>query len=308
MKDTVSLSVVSPIYYGEKTTAHLVERLLAVLPQIADSFEIILVDDRSPDQSWSEIKRLSEKHPEVKGVRLSRNYGQHYAITAGLDHSKGEWVVVMDCDLQDKPEEIPVLYKKAQEGFEVVRARRHDRQDSFLIRMFSASFYRVLSYLTGTEHDPSIANFGIYHRKVIDSIVSMRESIRYFPSMVNWVGFSKADVNVEHASRLAGESTYNFKRRLNLALVIILAFSDKPLRLTVKAGLLMSIMSFLVGLYMFISYLTGAIFVLGYASLIISIWFLSGLIIMILGIVGLYIGRIFEDVKNRPIYIVDEIV
>jgi polyisoprenyl-phosphate glycosyltransferase len=300
------ISIVSPVYGAENLLDQLVQRIRAAVEPITSHFEIILVDDCGPDNSWQKIQQNALADGRIKGIRLSRNFGQHYAITAGLDLAQGEWVVVMDCDLQDRPEEIPNLYRKAREGFEVVLARRIQRQDPFTKKLFSRLFYNTLGYLTGTKQDSSIANFGIYHQKVVQAICSMRESIRYFPTMVKWVGFSQSSLNVEHAERPEGNSSYNFKRMLNLALDIILAYSDKPIRLAVKAGLLMAGGSLLFALVTMVRYFTGNITVLGYTSLIVSIWFLSGLIISILGILGFYIGKTFEGVKARPIYIVSE--
>ena len=304
--ENLLISVVVPVYHGERLTQELVDRLLKALSQLNSSFEIILIDDRSPDKSWEVINKICLADFRIKGIRLSRNFGQHYAISAGLENSKGEWVVVMDCDLQDRPEEIPSLFHKAQEGFQVVLARRFERKDNVLKKWFSRTFYKVLSYLTGSPIDPAVANFGIYHRKVVNSICSMRESIRFFPTMVKWVGFSTTHIDVEHAERAEGKTTYNLKKRLRLALEIILAYSDKPLRLAVKLGFLIAFLSFFAGIFALYKYLTGQIIVLGYASLIVSIWFLSGLMILIIGIAGLYIGKIFEGVKQRPIFIADE--
>lgn len=269
-------------------------------------FEIILVDDYSPDNSWNEIERLASMHPEIRGIKLSRNFGQHYAITAGLDAAVGDWIVVMDCDLQDRPEEIPNLLAKAQEGFDVVLARRVNRQDGLLKRLSSKIFYRTLAWLTGSKQDESIANFGIYHRKVIQEIVGMRESIRYFPTMVKWVGFRQTTLDVVHAEREKGSSTYNFKKLFNLALDIMLAYSDKPIRLTVKLGLLIALTGFVFALFTLYKYLDGDIIVAGYASVIISLWMLTGFLLVTLGMVGLYIGKTFEGVKQRPIYIVEK--
>lgn len=298
------LSIVSPVYRAENVLAELVSRIKSAISE--EEFEIILVDDYSPDNSWSEIERLATMHPEIKGIKLSRNFGQHYAITAGLDATKGDWVVVMDCDLQDRPEEIPNLLGKAQQGYDVVLARRVNRQDSFFKRLSSKVFYRTLAWLTGSKQDESIANFGIYHRKVIREIIGMRESIRYFPTMVKWVGFRQTTLDVVHAEREEGSSNYNSKRLFNLALDIMLAYSDKPIRLTVKFGLLIALTGFLFALYTLYKYLQGDIVVAGYASLIISLWMLTGFLLVTLGMVGLYIGKIFEGVKNRPIYIVEK--
>ncbi|WP_057936020.1 glycosyltransferase family 2 protein [Algoriphagus resistens] len=298
------LSIISPVYRAENILAELVARIKSAIPE--EEFEIILVDDYSPDNSWSEIERLATIHPEIRGIKLSRNFGQHYAITAGLDATKGDWVVVMDCDLQDRPEEIPNLLRKAQQGYDVVLARRVNRQDSFFKKLSSKVFYRTLAWLTGSEQDERIANFGIYHRKVIREISGMRESIRYFPTMVKWVGFRQTTLDVVHAEREVGSSNYNLRRLFNLALDIMLAYSDKPIRLTVKLGLMIALTGFLFALYTLYKYLHGDIVVAGYASLIISLWVLTGFLLVTLGMVGLYIGKTFEGVKNRPIYIVEK--
>lgn len=284
----------------------MVNRIETAISQITTDFEIILVEDASPDQSWKVIEQLANLNPKIKGLKLSRNFGQHYAITAGLDQAAGEWVVVMDCDLQDRPEEIPSLFAKAQEGFDVVLARRANRQDGFLKRFSSKLFYRTLAWLTGSHQDETIANFGIYHRKVVHEITGMREGIRYFPTMVRWVGFRQTSIDVVHDANEERASSYNFKRLFNLALDIMLAYSDKPIRLTVKLGLLVALTGFLFAIFTLIRYLQGDIIVAGYASLIISLWLLTGFILVTLGMVGLYVGKTFEGVKNRPIYIVEK--
>lgn len=300
------LSIVSPVYRAEKILPALVQRITDAVKPITDEFEIVLVDDFSPDHSWAVIEQLAEDNPRIKGIKLSRNFGQHYAITAGLDHARGEWVVVMDCDLQDRPEEIPMLYQKAQQGFDIVLARRIDRKDTLLKRLFSKYFYKILSYLTGSEQDETVANFGIYHQNVVRAIGQMRESIRYFPTMVQWVGFRLAKMEVQHDERFEGKTSYNLKKLLRLATDIILAFSDKPLRLLVKGGLTIATVFFFVAIFYLIKWFRGEILVLGYTSLIISVWLLSGIIIATLGVVGLYVGKIFEGVKNRPIYLIEK--
>ena len=304
--NTLHLSIVSPVYKAEQCLQELVSQLETEVVKITTSYEIILVEDCGPDNSWETIEELCLTKTNIIGIKLSRNFGQHYAITAGLDQSIGEWVVVMDCDLQDRPDQILKLYNKALEGFDIVQGRRENRKDSFFKRGFSWCFYRALAYLSGYSQDNTIANFGIYNRKVINAIVSMRESIRFFPTMVAWVGFKKTSIKIEHSERAEGNSSYTLSKLFNLAFDIILAYSDKPLRIIVKLGLLTSISSFIYLLYNIYKYFSGQIVVLGYMSLIISIWFLSGLVMLMLGIVGLYIGKTFESSKNRPIYIVDK--
>lgn len=299
-------SIVSPVYRAELLVDLLVETIIKEVSLITSDFEIILVDDGSPDKSWEKMEQIALSDKRVKALRLSRNFGQHYAITAGLDEAKGEWVIVMDCDLQDKPSEIKKLYEKAKEGYDIVLAKRIQRQDKFLKRFFSKSFYYILSYLTGVKQDASIANFGIYHNKAVDAMKLLREPIRYFPSMVTWVGFKKTTVPIDHGAREVGSSNYNFKRLVKLAMDIMLASSDKPLKITVKLGFYISALSFIYAVYTVIRALKGEIEVLGYASLIVSVWLLSGIIIMLLGVVGLYVGKSFEGIKNRPIYVISE--
>jgi dolichol-phosphate mannosyltransferase len=300
------ISVVSPVYRAENIIAELVRRLLVELSKITNDFEIILVEDCGPDNSWLKILEETKKDARVKGIKLSRNFGQHHAITAGLDVSSGDWIIVMDCDLQDRPEEITHLYNEAQKGFDIVFARRAERQDRFIKTFTSKMFYKVFSYLSGIEQDGTIANFGIYSRKVINSINSMRESMRAFSPMARWVGFKKTAIDVTHAERFEGNTSYSWNKLINLALDIAIAYSDKPLKLAIKLGFSISLFSLLYAIYNVFAYMTGIITVNGYASIIISIWFLSGLIIFILGIVGLYIGKTFEGMKQRPLYLIDE--
>ncbi len=304
----IEISVVSPVYRAEDLVSTLVARICAVLDPLVARFEIILVDDGSPDNGWAEIKQACSRDSRVVGIRLSRNFGQHYAISAGLSRARGRWVVVMDCDLQDQPEEIVALYQKAREGFDIVLARRANRQDGLIKVASSRAFYGFLNYLTGVQQDATIANFGIYERKVITAINQMTESIRYFPTMVRWVGFKRTAIDVAHAARPAGKTSYNWSRLLNLALDIALSYSDKPLKLVVRAGTLVSLVGFVFAGYTVVQALRGHIVVLGYASLIVSLWLLSGLIILILGVIGLYIGKVFEGVKRRPPFIMSEII
>lgn len=306
MPQIPEISVVVPVYGCAACVGELVSRVRDSLKPVTSRFEIVLVNDASPDDSWNAIRALCRKDKRVKGVSLSRNFGQHHAITAGLDLCRGEWVVVMDCDLQDRPEEIPNLYKKAKQGYDIVLARRSSRKDGWIKKTASRAFYRTLAFLTGSEQDETIANFGIYSGKVIREVARLRESVRYFPTMVKWVGFRTATLDVRHAPRTHGKTSYNFKKMLKLSLDIILAYSDKPLRLIVTAGAWIAFLSILFGIFIVVKWFRGEIEVMGYASLITSLWFLAGVILATLGMTGLYIGKIFETVKNRPLYIVGE--
>jgi len=302
----MKLSIVSPVYLGERLVKELVRRTVNSVSTICDDYEMILVEDGSPDNSWEEIEAICKVDNKIKGIKLSRNFGQHYAITAGLEAATGDWIVVMDCDLQDRPEEIPHLLEKVLEGFDIVFAKREVRQDNFFKKTSSKLFYQLFGYLTNSKQDPSVANFGIYHKKVIRSIISMKDHVRYFPTMVQWVGFSSSKVSVKHGPREEGSSSYSLGKLIKLALDNIISFSDKPLRLMVNIGFTIAIISFSMGIFYLYKYLVGDITVLGFSSLIISVWFLSGLIILILGILGLYVGKTFDKVKDRPTFIVDD--
>jgi dolichol-phosphate mannosyltransferase len=306
MPEKVVISVVSPVYSAEGIIDELVRQIQANLGLITEDYEVILVEDNSRDSSWTKIEENCAKDARIKGIKLSKNFGQHSAINAGLRQAIGEWIVVMDCDLQDRPDEIPNLFTKALEGFDIVIAQRMDRKDSLLKKFFSWAFYRMFSYLTDTKQDSSIANFGIYRDTAIRAILSMGDQVLYFPAMVQWVGFKKVCLPTVHNTRFEGKSSYNMRKLLRLAIDVIINFSDKPLRVTIKTGFAMALVSFIVGIGYFIGYLSGSIQVAGFASLIISIWFLAGLVILVLGVLGLYIGRSFEAAKKRPIFIIEK--
>ena len=300
------LSIVSPIYKGELMLNELVERIKKSVTSITNDYEIILVNDCSPDASWDKIKTICYANPNVKGINLSRNFGQHYAITAGLSVSSGEWVVVIDCDLQDRPEEIPALYKKCLEGFEVVLAQRIDRQDGFFKKLSSTLFYQVFAYLTDSSHDKTVANFGIYKRNVINAVLSMGDAVRSFPNEVNWVGFKQAKIPVVHAARAEGKSSYNLRRLISFAVDNMLSFSNKPLRLMVEFGFYITLLAFFIAIYYFFSYINGSIEVSGFTTLVISLWLIGGILIMLLGMIGIYLGKTFDQVKGRPSFIIKD--
>ncbi|KAB8179318.1 glycosyltransferase [Lysobacter maris] len=300
------LSVVSPVYGCKSCLESLAERSTIAIRQLGMEAEIILVDDNSPDGAWSRIEELCAVHPHVRGLRLSRNFGQHYAIAAGIEQARGELVAVMDCDLQDLPEELPKLVAAIREGHDVAFAQRIERQDSAFKRFTSYAFFRTLSYLTDTHQDHSTANFGVFTRQVIDTVNTMSESDRCFPLMVKWSGFRQALVPVKHAERSEGQSGYSFRKLLRLAINIVLSYSDKPLRLVVKLGLAFSLFAFCVVLLSVYRYSVGDIAVAGFTSVIASIWLLGGVMIFCVGIIGLYLGRLFNDAKGRPYYIISK--
>lgn len=299
------ISVVTPVYRAEACLDELCRRLVAALEPITPDFEIILVEDASPDRSWETLARLVAADSRCRGIRLARNFGQHYAITAGLEAASGEWIVVMDCDLQDQPEEIAKLYRTAtQGGYDVVFGRRIRRQDRWLKRMSSRGFYAIYNYFTDARFDHTVANFSISRRAVIQEFLRLREHNRSFPLFIQWLGFSVGHVEVAHAERFAGKTSYTLGKLLRLSAESIVAQSNKPLHLSIAAGLLLALGSFLVALYYVVKYFRTGIPVTGWTSTMVSIWFIGGVILANLGVLGLYLGRVFNEVKNRPLYVV----
>jgi dolichol-phosphate mannosyltransferase len=302
------LSIVAPIYNEEQNIAEFVSRAKLALANISNDFKIIFIDDGSNDNSWKVIKNISNIDNKITGLKLSKNFGHHYAITAGLNHADSEWVVVMDSDLQDRPEVIPQLYQKAQEGFDVVFVSRVNRPESVVYRILQKLFYFILKLSSGIKFDSSQANFSIISRKVVNAFNNFPEQARFYGSTILWLGFKRTSINAEHGTRFKGKPSYSFKKRLRLASDIILAFSDRPLKFAVVIGLFFSVVSLVMTMYVLFRNFFDEFTVTGWASLILSIFLIGGVQISILGIVGIYISKIFNEVKSRPLYLIDEII
>ena len=300
------ISVIIPVYKAENCLVELCRRLKSSLGNITEDFEIILIEDCGGDRSWPIILDLARVDRRVVGIQFSRNFGQHYGITAGLDICKGDWVVVMDCDLQDRPEEIPRLYDKALEGYDVVLAKRGPRQDPVLKRLTSWLFYKIFSFLADVDYDGETGNFRIVSRKVVINFRSMKERLRFFGGLVSWMGFPTATVRVQHDERFAGQTSYTFGKLWKLACETIIAYSDKPLRLSVRFGFTISALAFFYGNYIVYQVVVHGTPMMGWSSLIVSLYFLGGIIIGILGVIGIYLGKAFDEVKRRPLYIVNK--
>lgn len=304
----IFISVAIPVYKAEATLLPLCQRLRAVLSGLGP-YEIILVDDRSPDRSWEIATEMARDIPQVVAVRLSRNFGQHYAITAAMDLARGQWVVLMDCDLQDLPEEIPRLLEKALEGNDVVLARRVQRRDSLPKRLLSRVFYRVFNLLSGYRMNPSVGSFRIMRKTVVEAYRSMHETARLFGGMIEWLGFETAFVDVKHAPRQEGSSTYTLRSLLRLSLDGMISFSNRPLYISIALGVMFSVLSGGYGLFLIIRFLINPyIAVPGWLSTITGTSFIGGIMLLNLGILGIYIGRIYDQTKGRPIYVIDKVV
>lgn len=304
------MSVVSPVYMAERILPALCERLDAALAAITPHYEIILVCDGSPDRSWEVMEQLVAQYPKLCIVKLSRNFGQHYAMTAGLDLARGEWTVVMDCDLQDQPEEIAGLLAKTREGYDIVVARRTNRQHKWWKRVTSRLFFKVFSLLSGFKLDGAVGSFRIMSRSVVDGFCSMRESYRMFAGLIEWLGFRTGFVDVKHAARYEGESSYNLMRLLRLAMDGMVSFSNRPLYISIGAGLALSSLAALYGTFLIVRYLIDPATnqVAGWLSTMTATAFLGGLILLNQGVLGIYLGRLYNQAKGRPLYVLDRVI
>ena len=301
-------SVIVPVYGCRGALMELHQRLTTTLNKITQDYEIILVNDNCPQNSWEIIEQLCKKDKHVIGIELSRNFGQIKAITAGLEYSSGDYIVVMDCDLQDSPEEIINLYNRLLETeSDVVFAKRKNRQDNKMKIFISKCFYKVYSWMTDDNYDEELCNFSISKRIVINNYLKMRETHRAFVMYIKWLGFKQEVLEVAHNERKEGKSSYNFKKRLSLAFSILTSQSEKLLFLNIKFGVVIAALSFLYILYLIFSKFFFDI-TIGYTTIVASIYLVCGLILTSLGIIGVYIGNIFMQVKERPLYVVRTIM
>jgi dolichol-phosphate mannosyltransferase len=283
-------------------------RLTETLTKLAgDDYEIIMVNDHCPKNSWEGIRDVCSRDQHVVGIDMSRNFGQIKAILAGLDYSSGDWTVVMDCDLQDDPEEIVHLYEKAKEGYDVVFARRAERQDSKFKVFLSGLFYKFYSWATDVDYDPALCNFSICSRKVVDSYCRMRELHRAYVMYIQWMGFRQTSVDVQHHERFAGKSGYSLKKRVNVAMEILTSQSDKLLRVMLRLGFMVAFLAFIAVIVIIIRHFTTSA-PAGWASLIAVTFLMGGLVLSGIGVVGIYVGNIFMEVKRRPVYLVRTIL
>jgi dolichol-phosphate mannosyltransferase len=301
----IELSVVIPVYRCRPCLTALKARLSAALAEIGTSYEVIFVDDRSPDGAWETIREIARSDPHVRAIRLSRNFGQHAAITAGLARARGRWTVVMDCDLQDPPESIPYLYAKAREGFDIVFARRVSRRHGVFRKLGARLYFWALGVFFGRKLDGEYGTFSIVSRKVVDAYLELRDSNRHYLFILNWLGFESAAIDVEHRERYEGKSSYTLSRLVQHAIDGLVFQTTKLLTWIVYAGFAVALAGVLLAGYFVYSALANHPYP-GWTSLAVLQLLLSGFIILSLGVAGLYVGKIFVEVKERPLYVIDE--
>jgi polyisoprenyl-phosphate glycosyltransferase len=295
------ISVIAPVYGCTNCLEALVDAVRDAFANTELDWELILVDDRGPDDPWPLIQELASLDSRVRGTQLMRNHGQHLAIWAGLEKARGSWVAVIDCDLQDDPVIIPALYAEAQTtGADAVMVNRGDWSDGQFRRWASRNFYKVMTLFSGVYLEPNIGNFGLYSRRLVNVLLSFRDAEVFLPAMVAMTGLPRSYLTLDRSDRHAGHSTYNLKRLIRLSIAMIIRFSDRPLKISVLLGLSFSFFSVLISAILVVVWAFGIFTVPGWTSLILSLWFLAGLILSVLGVHGFYIGRIFAEVKRRP--------
>lgn len=308
-RDPSLLSIVIPLYNEEGSIDALIPRLQDVLEAESLAAEIILVNDGSADHTWNKMVAWRGVHENLTLVDLSRNFGKEIAITAGLDVADGDAVLIMDGDLQHPPEMIPAFLRRWREGYDIVYGVRRDRsEDGATRRAASRAFYRVFNSLSNTPITPDAGDFRLMDRKVVEAIRRMRERARFMKGIYSWVGFKSIPVEFDVISRAAGKSSFSPARLFALAFDGILSFSTAPLRMAVMIGAVFATVSISMGLYYMGRTLILGVDTPGFATIIVSTLALSGLILLQLGLMGLYLGRIYEEVKGRPLYLVRELV
>lgn len=302
------LSIVIPLFNEGTLVEELIKRVKFNSKAITQEFEIILIDDGSTDSTWEKIENGAKQDGRVKGIKFSRNFGHHYALTAGLHHAVGEWVVVMDGDLQDRPEVIPELYTKVIEGFDIVFVSRRNRPERIYYRIIQKIFYWILRRLSGINFDSSQANFSILNRKVVEAFKNFPENARFYASTIKWLGYRRTEIFADHGQRFSGKPSYTLRKRIKLATDIILSFSERPLKFSIGMGLLMSLLSLSITFWVIYNYFFLGYLVSTWMAVATAIFLSTGIILIVIGISGIYIGEIFRQVKNRPLYVIDKIL
>jgi len=301
-------SVVIPVFNEQENIPELYRRLTAVMQGLDEPYEVILVDDGSTDGSLQMMKELHAQDPRVKVLNLSRNFGHHLALTAGIDHAGGDAVILMDADLQDQPEEIPKLVQKFNEGYDVVYGIRKNRKEAFARRVASNLFLAIMNRVAGSGHFATGGVFRVMTRQVRDELQRCRETSRFIIGLVGWLGFAQVGVEVEHGARYAGQTKYNLWRLIKLLLNTLTSFSYLPLQLASYLGLFTALLSVSLGTYVILRWIFVGIPVAGFTSIIVAILFLGAVQLIVLGFIGEYVGRVYTESQGRPLYVVKEII
>jgi dolichol-phosphate mannosyltransferase len=301
----MKLSIISPVYQAESIIEKLVEKIIEAVEDITDDFEIILVEDNSNDNSWEKITDQCEKYSFVKGLKLSKNFGQHNAVSAGVKKATGDNIVLMDCDLQDDPKHIQRLLEKRDDGFDIIFTKRIKRKHGFIKSFNSFLYSKLFAIFSDKKYEINAGSLVLFSSKVASEFNKLKDKSRLYQQMLKWLGFNVAYVDVEHNPRYEGKSSYSFVKLVKLGIEGWTSHSDKLLRLSIYFGLFLSLISFILVIVILFRYLFYE-FLPGWPSIIVAILFSTGLIMLSIGIMGIYIGKIFEQTKDRPIFIIEE--
>ncbi|MBN2399611.1 MAG: glycosyltransferase [Candidatus Aminicenantes bacterium] len=302
------ISILIPVFNNQDVLDELHHRLDSILPGLSDAYEIVLVDDGSEDDSWRLIEALKTRDGHIVGIKLMRNFGQQNAIGAGLEHVTGDIVVLMDADLQDRPEDIPRLVEALiREDVSMAIARWKSRRDDWFRKSLSRLFYRVSQRITKIKHVPNLGVFRAIRKEVVQELKKYQEKTSSTLSLLYWIGMDYTTVDLERDRRYSGKSGYTLKKMLRLALDRIFSFSMFPIRVAIYTGLCISILSFLLGAGLIIRNISGGV-APGWTSIIVLVLFFFGINFIFLGIIGEYLGRIFMESKQRPKFIVKKIL
>lgn len=305
-RDGVDISVVIPVYGCPEALPELYSRLVAVLEGMQIEFEIVMVDDSCPMGSWATVQDICMKDKRVKGIHFTKNFGQGCAVTAGVAASRGNWIITIDCDLQDVPENIPDLYNKVLEGYDVVFVRRTKRKDPFITQQWAKLFHKAFCYMTEVNYDFDLATYLIASRRAADKFLESKDRGRDFGMYLMWLGYKHTFMEFEHGERHSGESSYSFIKKVKTAVGDMTSFSNRVLYIPIYLGLLSAAVSLIYIVYVFYRFFALGTDPEGWSTLAAAVFLFGGMILSTLGIMGIYLGNIFDMNKDRPLYVVQD--
>ena len=305
---SMKLSVVVPVYGCPEALNPLHSRLVKTLSELTKSYEIIFVNDGCPKNSWKEIRKICSIDKKTIGINLSRNFGQLHSTNAGLNYATGDYVVLMDCDLQDRPESIKELFNEVENGYDIVFARRLNRKDSKLTLFLSKMFYKVYNSLVDGNYDGNIGNYCIAKKNILEEYNRINDNNKSFTTVLSWMGYKSKIIDIEGDERYEGKSSYTLSRKIDLAIDMLTSQSNKPLKAVVYLGIIFSIFSFIFLIFQIVKYFVYKNITEGWTSIIAAIFLMGGLTLTCLGCVGIYVGNIFNQTKGVPEYLVSEII
>ena len=304
----IDISVVIPVYGCPEALVPLHDRIVKTIDELEKSYEIILVNDGCPKGSWDVIKKICENDDHVVGVNLSRNFGQLHSTNAGINMANGDYVVLMDCDLQDKPEGIIDLYNEINKGYDIVFVKRTNRKENKITLAFSDMFYKIYNYFVDGYYDGNIGNFCMVRKKIVDEYNNIRDNNKSFTTMLSWMGYKTSYIEIDSDNRYEGKSSYTIGKKFQLGVDMLTSQSNKPLITVVYLGMILAFLAFMFLIIQIVMYFVLRDAPEGWTSMIASVFLMGGLTLVSIGGVGIYVGNIFNLTKGVPEYFIDEII